>query len=96
MSTSMITALPPSGVDRIAFIQCANATFESVLLRMEPANEIAIRKLWNVEHYVDSFLRDDMLPMERGEALGLIEAFLVHHVLDLIETADDIGSSPIH
>lgn len=96
MPNSMITALPLGEADRIALIHCANATFESVMIRMEPANEIAIRTLWSAEHYIDTLLHSDDLPISRDEVSGRVEATLVHHVLDLVGTADEIGGSPIH
>jgi hypothetical protein len=74
----------PCGVCRTA-----NQVFEAVLNRIEAENPERTRKLWNAEHYVDNILlTDDMLPIDRAYALSLIDAFLVHHVIDLAAQAD--------
>ena len=84
-----ITALPLSPEDRTEFIELANDTFDMVLDRIEAENPAATRKLWDAEYYVDNLLlKEDMLPIERNYALSLIEAFLVHHVIDLAHEAD--------
>ncbi len=88
MTALLITTLPLSEADRDAFVQCANQTFEKVLERIEPANETGTRSLWNAEAYVETVLKEDMLPIERDYALNLVEAFLVHHVIDLAVQAD--------
>lgn len=87
-----ITSLPLSKMDRKKFIETANSVFESVLLRMEPRNPDLVRKLWNVEDYVNGFLTEDMLPISKNYALSLIDAFLVHHVLDLAGRADKMAA----
>jgi hypothetical protein len=89
-----ITALPLEPPDRAAFIQAANAAFEMVMERMEPDNPVATRKLWDAGRYVDyELLRPDMLPIDRDYALSLIDAFLVHHVLDLALEADSAAKA---
>lgn len=88
-----ITTLPLGPADHATFIEWANAVFETVMDRMEPDNPELTRKLWNAEHYVDEvLLRQDMLPIDRDYALSLIDAFLVHHVLDLAVRADRMAS----
>jgi hypothetical protein len=83
-----ITSLPLSSEDRSAFIETANEVFENVIERIEPDHPEATRAMWNAEDYVDSFLQDDMLPIDRDYALSLIDAFLVHHVIGLAVDAD--------
>jgi hypothetical protein len=86
---AQITALPLADSDRAEFIETANEVFEAVLERIEAENPEATRKLWNAEYYVDKILlTDDMLPISRAYALSLIDAFLVHHVVDLAVQAD--------
>lgn len=87
---AQITTLPLGPADRAEFIETANAVFEAVLDRIEAQNPEATRKLWDAGHYVDHvLLEDDMLPIDRGYALSLIDAFLVHHVIDLAVQADE-------
>jgi hypothetical protein len=87
--TSQITVLPLGKADRAEFVETANRAFEAVLDRIEPENPEATRRLWSAEHYVDNLLlKDDMLPIDRAYALSLIDAFLVHHVIDLAVQAD--------
>ncbi|MFC4213353.1 hypothetical protein ACFOWA_19330 [Pedobacter lithocola] len=89
-STVQISALPLVGADRIEFIETANSVFEDVLYRIEPENPHLVRKLWNAEKYIDeSLLRPDMLPIDRDYALSLIDAFLVHHVIELADETDN-------
>jgi len=88
-NTSEITALPLGKADRAEFVATANRVFETVLARMEPEHPEATRRLWSAEHYVDNLLlTEEMLPISRGYALSLIDAFLVHHVIDLAVQAD--------
>lgn len=86
---SRITALPLTNPDRAEFVEAANQVFEAVLDRIEAENPERTRKLWDPDHYVDKILlTDDMLPIDRAYALSLIDAFLVHHVIDLAVQAD--------
>lgn len=88
--TSQIVALPLGKADRAEFVKTANEVFEIVLPEIEAQNPEATRSLWDAEHYVDELLlRDDMLPIDRDYALSLIDAFLVHHVIDLAVKADE-------
>lgn len=85
-----ITSLPLGAADRAEFIETANAVFEVVLDRIEAQDPEATRRLWDAGHYVDHvLLDDDMLPISRDYALSLIDAFLVHHVIDLAVQADE-------
>jgi hypothetical protein len=84
-----ITSLPVSPSDRAEAIELANSTFDKVFERIEPDNPAATRALWDAEDYVDNrWLDQGMLPVDRDHALSLIEAFLVHHVIDLAVQAD--------
>lgn len=84
-----ITSLPVDDAYRKEAIELANSTFEMVMRRMEPDNPKETRGLWDAEDYVDNHhLREDMLPIDSEYALSLIEAFLVHHVIDLAVRAD--------
>ena len=89
--SSKITSHPLDAEDRAEFIQTANKAFETVLNRMEPENPEAIRKLWDAGYYVDhNLIGDGMLPIDRDYALSLIDAFLVHYILELIGQAKAI------
>lgn len=83
-----ITSLPLSKADHAEFVKTANSVFESVMERIEPNNPEQTRKLWNAAGYVDTMLTEDMLPISKGYALSLIDAFLVHHVIGLAVEAD--------
>jgi len=88
-----ITSLPVDDTYRKEAIALANSTFEMVMRRMEPDNPKETRALWDAEDYVDNHhLSDDMLPIDSEYALSLIEAFLVHHVLDLAMRADAMAA----
>jgi hypothetical protein len=88
-ANSKITSLPVSPADREEAIGIANFTFEKVFDRIEPKSPAATRALWDAEDYVDNrWLDEGMLPIDRDYALSLIEAFLVHHVIDLAVQAD--------
>lgn len=86
-----ITSLPLNPVERRQFVELAETTFDAVMERMEPENPEGTRALWDAGRYVDgelsSILSQD-LPISRDYALSLIEAFLVHYVLDLAVAAD--------
>lgn len=87
-----IKSLPVDDAYRKEAIELANSTFEMVMRRMEPDNPMDTRGLWDAEDYVDNHhLSEDMLPIDSEYALSLIEAFLVHHVLDLAVRADDMA-----
>lgn len=87
-----ISALPLIGADRQEFIEVANRKFEDILQMMEPRHPELIRKLWNPEQYIDEFLlTQDMLPIDRDYALSLVEAFLIHHFIDLDAEAEKFG-----
>lgn len=96
MAKSMLTALPLGEADTLAFIQCANSRFEYVLARVEPDNPDVVRRLWNAQLYIDEVVREDMLPIDRDEALGLVEAFLVGHVANLAAQADELAGATRH
>jgi hypothetical protein len=84
-----ITSLPVSPADRAEAIEIANFTFEKVFDRIEPNYPTATRALWDPEDYVDNIWLDEgMLPIDRDYALSLIEAFLVHHLIDLAVQVD--------
>lgn len=83
-----ITSLPLSKGDYAEFVKTANSVFEFVMERIEPNNPEQTRKLWDAEDYVDTMLTDHMLPISKNYALSLIDAFLVHHVIELAVEAD--------
>lgn len=84
-----ITSLPVSAAYRREAIDLANGTFDIVMDRLEPDNPEATRALWDAQSYVDDHhLQSDMLPIDSEYALSLIEAFLVHHVINLAVAAD--------
>lgn len=83
-----ITSLPLSKADHVEFVKTANDVFEAIMERVEPNNPELTRKLWDAEDYVNTFLTEDMLPISKGYALSLINAFLVQHVIGLAVQAD--------
>lgn len=88
-SHAVIEALPLNGDQRAALVEIANGVFEKVIDRIEPENEALTRKLWDPGDYVENhFFQDGMLPMTLDYADYLIDAFLVHHVIDLAVQAD--------
>ncbi|MBP2450078.1 hypothetical protein [Rhizobium leguminosarum] len=87
-SHAVIEALPVTGDQRAALIEIANRVFEKVIDRIEPENESLTRKLWDPGHYIDNFFQDKKLPMKLDYADYLIDALLVHHVIDLAVQAD--------
>jgi len=88
----LIKKLPFDTDYRTEAIEIANSTFEEVVRRIEPDNPQLTRELWNAADYVDNHhLSDDMLPIDSEYALSLIEAFLVHHVINLATKADKMS-----
>ncbi len=88
-----ITSLPVDDAYRKEAIELAESTFEMVMRRIEPDNPKRTRVLWNAENYVDNHhLSADMLPIDSEYALSLIEAFLVHHVINLAVQADGMAA----
>lgn len=88
-----ITSLPVDASYRKEAIELANSTFEMIMRRIEPDNPKDTRALWDPEDYVDNHhLGADMLPIDSEYALSLIEAFLVHHVIDLALQADSMAA----
>lgn len=84
-----ITSLPVDDGYRREAIELANSTFEMVISRIGPDNPVETRRLWDAVEYVDHHhLSADMLPIDSEYALSLIEAFLVHHVINLAVQAD--------
>lgn len=88
----LIESLPFNAEYRREAIDLANVTFEMVMRRIEPDNPKETRALWDAAEYVDNHhLSADMLPIDSEYALSLIEAFLVHYVIDLAVRADRIA-----
>lgn len=88
-SHAAITSLPVAGADRIVLVEAANAAFERIIKRIEPADEKLTRTLWDAESYIDNEITADMLPISRDEAAYLVDVFLVHHVVQLAVAADE-------
>ena len=89
-SGRVIENLPFDEEYRKEAIELADLTFERVIRRIEPDNPKMTRELWDASEYVDKHhLSADMLPIDREYALSLIEAFLVHYVIDLAVKADN-------
>ncbi|MEO0668545.1 MAG: hypothetical protein AAFZ99_11595 [Pseudomonadota bacterium] len=89
-----ITSLPVDEDYREEAIELANSTFEMVMRRIEPDNPVETRRLWDAAEYIDHHhLSADMLPIDSEYALSLIEAFLVHYVIDLAVQADRKASA---
>ncbi|MDX0299388.1 hypothetical protein GOC49_11985 [Sinorhizobium meliloti] len=94
-SHAVVKALPVTGDERGALIEIANRAFEKVIDRIEPENEELTRKLWDPGDYIDNhFFQEGMLPMKLDYADYLIDAFLVHHVVDIAVQADKQAEQP--
>lgn len=84
-----ITSLPLDNAMRNEFIKTANHVFKSVISRIGPRNLEQTLALWDAEHYVDNvLLTPDKLPIGETYAKSLIEAFMVHHAVNLAVQAD--------
>lgn len=92
MSSAVISTLPLGEADRRAFIECANQAFERVMARIEPQHPDATRRLWDADAYIQSTLKENVLPIDRAYALHLVDAFLVHHIVDLAVRADKMAN----
>ncbi|WP_217574785.1 hypothetical protein [Mesorhizobium sp. GbtcB19] len=86
---AVIASLPVTGTDRTMLIDAANAAFERIIERMEPANEELTRSYWDAEGYIDNEITSDMLPLSRDYAAYLVDAFLLQHVVQLAVAADN-------
>lgn len=94
-SSVQICVLPLVGDDRLEFIRTADLIFEKVLSTIEPKNPELVRKLWDAGNYIDEILlKPEMLPINRDYGLSLIDAFLVHHVIELAVETDDQHAIP--
>lgn len=87
--TIKITSLPLAGIDHKEFIELANRKFENTLQSIEHTQPEKVRKLWNPNQYIEEVLKPDMLPIDRDYALSLLEAFLIHKVIELATTVDE-------
>ncbi|MDR7208769.1 hypothetical protein [Flavobacterium piscis] len=87
-STIKITTLPLGEKDHKEFIEVADRKFEDTLQSIEHAHPELVRKLWNPEQYIEEVIKADMLPIDRDYALSLVEAFIIHNVIDLATEAD--------
>ncbi|TIV81761.1 MAG: hypothetical protein E5V66_16335 [Mesorhizobium sp.] len=87
-SHTVVASLPIAGTDRTVLIDAANAAFERIIGRIEPANEQLTRTLWDAESYIDNEITADMLPISRDEAAYLVDVFLLHHLVQLAVSAD--------
>lgn len=91
--STVIESLPVSPSVRAEAIKIANFTFERAFDGIEPDNPVETRALWNAEDYVDNeWLSEDTIPIGQDYALSLIEALLVHHVIDLAVQADKMST----
>ncbi|MBY5542322.1 hypothetical protein HFO60_20220 [Rhizobium leguminosarum] len=88
-SHAVIESLPLNDAQRATLVAISNRVFEKVMDRIEPENESLTRKLWDPGDYIDNhFFQDGMMPMTLEYADYVIDAFLVHHVIDLAVQAD--------
>ncbi|MNY13477.1 hypothetical protein D3C86_1466100 [compost metagenome] len=90
-STVKITSLPLAEKDHKKFIELANRKFENILQSIEHEHPELVRKLWNPEQYIEEVIKADMLPIDRDYALSLVEAFLIHKVIELATKVDEEG-----
>lgn len=86
VSKTHVTSLPIKGRMRSEFIRLANEKFDEILQTIDYKELDVLRQIWNTNEYIDNILfKEDMLPINKDYALSLIDAFLIHHVLELIE-----------
>ncbi|TGT91901.1 MULTISPECIES: hypothetical protein [unclassified Mesorhizobium] len=88
-SHAVIASLPVTGTDRTVLIDAANAAFERLIERMEPANEELTRSYWDAESYIDNEITASMLPISLDYAAYLVDVFLMPHVAQLTGDADN-------
>ncbi|TIM67205.1 MAG: hypothetical protein E5Y52_12230 [Mesorhizobium sp.] len=88
-SHAAIASLPVTGTDRTVLIGAANAAFERIIKRMEPANEDLTRSYWDAESYIDNEITTSMLPISIEYAAYLVDVFLMPHVAQLAGAADN-------
>lgn len=88
-SHAVIASLPVAGADRTVLVDAANAAFERIIERMEPANEELTRSYWNAESYIDNEITASMLPISLDYAAYLVDVFLMPHVAQLAGAADE-------
>ncbi len=94
MPTVKISSLPLTEEDRKEFIKAANSSFDRIMERIEPDNPEMTRSLWDASRYIDKeLLKPDMLPIDRDYALSLVDAFLVHYVIQLAVDADELAEN---
>ncbi len=87
-----VRSLPLDPDFRSQAIDVANAAFERVFARIEPANPEMTRRLWNAEQHVDEdHFVEENLPIKSEYALSLIEAFMLSHVVALATEADKMA-----
>ncbi|RWD32037.1 MAG: hypothetical protein EOS22_03280 [Mesorhizobium sp.] len=84
----VIASLPVVGAERTVLIDAANAAFERIIERMEPANEELTRSYWDAESYIDGEITATMLPISLDYAAYLVDVFLMPHVAQLAGVAD--------
>jgi len=84
-----ISSLPLNQEERDNFIEAANHSFERVFKHIEPENPALTLTLWDAEKFIyEVVLTPDRLPIDRNYALSLIDAAIVHHVIELATDAD--------
>ena len=89
-----ISALPLNANDTREFIKVANSSFERVFDRIEPENPELTRSLWDAGKYInEDVLTPDRLPIDRAEALSIIDTFMMGYIIQLAVEADEIAAS---
>jgi len=83
-----ITSLPLTKADRDEFTKVANKKFKITLDSIEHSHPELVRNLWNPEQYIDETIKPEMLPIDRDYAISLVDAFLIHKVLELATYVD--------
>lgn len=64
----------------------AEKSFESVMDTFRHPEEILIRTLWNAETYLERWpFKDVKAPIDMEYGLLLVEVFMPHHVLEILE-----------
>lgn len=90
-----LNELPPSGADKVQLEHRAERSFETVMNTFQHPEEALIRALWSAESYLDRWpFKDVKPPIDLEYGLLLVEVFMPHHVLELLELLKMGDDSP--
>lgn len=79
-------SLLPDGADKAQLKLHAEKSFEAIMGTFRHPEEVLIRALWDAEAYLNRWpFRDVKPPIDLEYGLLLVEVFMPHHVLELLE-----------